>query len=98
VHPELYNICQQLQAKGITPSVALLRAKSTHTLSIPEAVKTVKQWNQLSPDEKSASIPVENANTNVSASEPITIENLEKRVLALETELKCIKDQIIQLK
>ena len=94
MHPELLHICQQLHAKGLSPSVALLRAKATNSLPIPEAVKAMKQWNQLSDEDKELQDPMKAVPPPIIEAKRSTIESLEKRVLALENELTSIKAEL----
>ena len=95
-------ICQQLQAKGLNPSVALLRARSTLSLSIPQAVKAVQEWNQLrkTMDNQALSLLIKEQHTEAQASEgaPDIIADMERRLIGLEKEIASIRSTLAQLK
>lgn len=95
-------ICQQLQAKGLNPSVALLRARSTLSLSIPQAVKAVQEWNQLrkTMDNQALSLLIKKQHTEAQASDgaPDIIADMERRLIGLEKEIASIRSTLAQLK
>ena len=95
-------ICQQLQAKGLNPSVALLRARSTLSLSIPQAVKAVQEWNQLrkTMDNQALSLLVEkqHAETQTPEGAPDVIADMERRLIGLEKEIASIRSALAKLK
>lgn len=97
----LLHICQQLQAKKLKPSVALLRARSTQPLPLPKAIKAVQEWEHLLKTEGTealSSLPEKGNNTgSTSKDELVTRSGLEKRLVALEKEIASIRLALKQL-
>lgn len=98
---DLLLICQQLHAKKLKPSVALLRARSNHSLPIPKAVKAVQEWEHmlknLDPQMLSTQAAATSKGDVASKSHLITRASLEKRLTAAEKELTSIKLALEQL-
>ena len=97
----LLLICQQLHAKGLNPSVALLRSRSATSLSIPQAVKAVQEWNQLYKTMDSQAlthlIGKQDANSQGRLEVTDVITNIENKLVALEQEIASIRTTLAQI-
>ena len=82
-HAYIVSICNQLKAKGLVPSVALIRGKATHNLPIPDVIKVLQQWKQ-DPDAFKEVIEVNEPEVPALSLEQ-RVEALEKQVAALQT-------------
>ena len=104
MNPHLLSICKQLYVKRITPTVALLRAKSSSLVSLPQAVAAIKEWNDLvgslnveEVEKELRDAPKNAVNCNLNNPEA-SIAELERRLEALEIEVSAIRSELSQLK
>ena len=70
---EIINIANELSARGITPSTAMVKARLSHPVPMAELLKVLSQWKQHPhPAEPTA------ATTPVVASPPTEAVNLQQ--------------------
>ena len=76
----IISLCQQLVAEGKKPTVALVRGRATRSLTIPQVIKGIQNW-QHSP-KQAVNVPDDTPpNTKDSPA------NLEQRVSLLEQQV-----------
>lgn len=100
------NICAQIYQQGKHPSMALIKAKSQQSLSIPEIVSALSHWKQLEESEKHLLVskldkPVQIAKGCSSVQEATlndTDNALQQKVLELERELSDLRKELKELK
>ena len=80
----IIQLCKGLAAKGITPSVGMIRSKSDRPLQMPEIIQVLKQWKEAG-EELAES-------TNTETEENPVPQSLEQRVDALEREVRRLTD------
>jgi hypothetical protein len=101
VQEALLLICQQLHAKGLNPSVALLRSRSATSLSIPQAVKAVQEWNQSYKTMDGQALThltgKQDANSQGRLEVTDVITNIESKLVVLEQEIATIRRALAQI-
>ncbi len=90
-YQELHNLCQQMQDEGITPSVALLRAKCLGPLPLPIAIKVIKDFGSgLAPRKE-----IIDKKKTLTDSERLAL--LEPKVITLEQKVAALESQLSAL-
>lgn len=83
---QLFTLCQKLYQQGITPNIALLRAKAPGKVSITQAIDAIKRFNSSAkPAPEVAGSP---------PTEAQKIQSLEKRVVELEAAVAVLEQRI----
>jgi len=83
----LMIVCQQMVQKGMSPSVALLRAKAPFKVSVTEAIEAIKQFNAANGNVLSKPDPQQSDDQD-------TIASLSKRVAQLEQQMALLQRQL----
>ena len=87
---DLLLLCDRLSTKGVTPSVAMLRAKANNALTLPQAIKVIQRYNS---GERAKTISTKRDSTAVKSSEKNNL-TLEQRIVALEEQNKQLNDRL----
>ncbi|MEP0356601.1 MAG: hypothetical protein ABJH06_08635 [Paraglaciecola sp.] len=87
----LINLCYDLQLKGKTPTVALIRSSASMPLPIPEVIKAIKHFKANPGQRPSPSM-------DESKEKQVTPQSLEQRVNQLEQQLLSIINEVTLLK
>ncbi|MBO1254117.1 hypothetical protein J3L16_00300 [Alteromonas sp. 5E99-2] len=90
---DLLRLCEQLSAKGLAPSVAMLRAKASDTLTLPQAIKVIQRYKS---GERAQAVETKKDNTEP---KPDTRNNLtpEERIEQLEEQNKQLNDRLLAI-
>ncbi|WP_100642217.1 hypothetical protein [Alteromonas facilis] len=104
---ELQQLCISLYAKGIEPTTSLLRAKSQQKTSLPQAIETIKWWqNQdkaellLKRGQEAPKTPNKAETASMSSySHDLRVEvrSLMQRIESTEAELQALKDHLTHI-
>ena len=86
---EIFKICQQLNEAGKDPSVALIKARLSRPVPLPQVIAGLKQWRNNT-DKK--------MDNKVEESDTVTPLNLEPRVEALESTVERLMKELERLK
>ena len=82
------SLCQDIQQKGKTPTVGLIRSRTTIKLSVKEVIEGLKYW-KANPESDTSSQPSPNVSDN---NDQQTLENrvteLERQVIELQQQLE----------
>ena len=79
---EIINIANELSARGITPSTAMVKARLSHPVPMAELLKVLSQWKQQpQPAEPAAAMPPVVA---ASPAEAISLQQLSEQLHRLE--------------
>ena len=89
-------LCKQIKDSGKTPSMGLIKARSSQAIPIPTIIAALKQFKEMTDAEieglKETASEQKNKGKNVpDLSDIQRIEKLEQEVSALKTELKEIR-------
>jgi len=85
----LLTLCYELHSKGITPSVGLVRARSSKTVSLQQAIKAVQQFQE------GAKPPLDDTEATTQTKSALSLEDrvteLERQVQELTSRLKTLQ-------
>lgn len=84
----MLQICQELDKKGITPSVAMLRAKSVNAVTVPQAISAIQKYKA------GIRASVNDMPTLAEEAEETLSANIEQRLQNLENENRVLKQQV----
>lgn len=81
------KLCEEIKQKGDTPSVGILRSRSTRKLSVKEVIEALKHWKNT---------PRANTekNPNKEIKKILPTKALEDRVASLEEQVIVLKKQL----
>ena len=88
---ELLCLCEQLSTKGMTPSVAMLRAKANDSLTLPQAIKVIQRY-QSGERAKAVKKIKDNPKPKLDARNDLTPE---QRIEQLEEQNKQLNDRLV---
>lgn len=86
----LYQLCQQLNQKGLKPSVGLLKSKSQRAIPMKDIIRCIQHWK----NDSDAILTTEISSDTEQASQEL---NLEQRVEQLEQQVSMLKQHIEKL-
>lgn len=81
---DIHLICNQLKQQGKTPSVALIKARLSSPMPLPQVIQAFKAWQQ-NPDAENSVTPEVNEQSQLSLEQ--RVEQLEQHVLTLSQQL-----------
>lgn len=86
----IVSLCFELSEQGKTPSVALVRNTSQHSLAIPEVIKGIQLWKSNSASRPNISNkPIETVSENK--------KSLQQRVTQLEEQVALIMQKLANI-
>ena len=93
---EIIQIANELSAKGITPSTAMVKARLTHPVPMAELLKVLSQWKQQpqSAEHAPASVPA----TPPAAPETVSLLQLSEQLARLEQKVDRLTDLLLDHK
>jgi uncharacterized protein YceH (UPF0502 family) len=81
------KLCEEIQQRGGTPTVGILRSRSTRPLPIREVIETLKHWKSNPTSNKESN----SDQTSVDKRNTVTLED---RVAILEEQVVLLKQQL----
>ncbi|WP_043758681.1 DNA-binding protein [Aeromonas taiwanensis] len=79
---EIIQIANELSAKGITPSTAMVKARLTHPVPMAELLKVLSQWKQH--PQPAAPAPASAPATPPEAAPAVDLQQLSEQLNRLE--------------
>ncbi|BCM76755.1 MULTISPECIES: DNA-binding protein [Aeromonas] len=93
---EIIQIANELSARGITPSTAMVKARLSHPVPMAELLKVLSQWKQQpqSAEPAPASVPA----TPPAAPETVSLLQLSEQLARLEQKVDRLTDLLLDHK
>ncbi|MBP0603069.1 DNA-binding protein [Aeromonas sanarellii] len=93
---EIIQIANELSARGITPSTAMVKARLSHPVPMAELLKVLSQWKQQpqSAEPAPASVPA----TPPAAPEAVSLLQLSEQLARLEQKVDRLTDLLLDHK
>lgn len=92
---ELQQLCIELYKKGTEPTTGLLRAKSPRNVSLPDAIATIRWWQQQDKTsllDSSSLTPAVTENTESNG--PKSKAEILAKIASIETQLNELKAMV----
>lgn len=93
---EIIQIANELSARGITPSTAMVKARLSHPVPMAELLKVLSQWKQQPQPASTAPAIVPEAPPL--ATESVTLQQLSEQLARLEQKVDRLTDLLLNQK
>lgn len=93
---EIIQIANELSARGITPSTAMVKARLSHPVPMAELLKVLSQWKQQPQPASTAPAPAPEASPL--ATESVTLQQLSEQLARLEQKVDRFTDLLLNQK
>ncbi|MBS4636911.1 MULTISPECIES: DNA-binding protein [Aeromonas] len=93
---EIIQIANELSARGITPSTAMVKARLSHPVPMAELLKVLSQWKQQPQPASTAPAPAPEASPL--ATESVTLQQLSEQLARLEQKVDRLTDLLLNQK
>ncbi|MBL0509092.1 hypothetical protein MC64_009875 [Aeromonas caviae] len=93
---EIIQIANELSARGITPSTAMVKARLSHPVPMAELLKVLSQWKQQPQPASTAPAIVPEASPL--ATESVTLQQLSEQLARLEQKVDRLTDLLLNQK
>lgn len=91
---EIIQIANELSARGITPSTAMVKARLSHPVPMAELLKVLSQWKQQPQPASTAPAP----EASPLATESVTLQQLSEQLARLEQKVDRLTDLLLNQK
>ncbi len=97
---EIIQIANELSARGITPSTAMVKARLSHPVPMAELLKVLSQWKQQPQPASTAPAPAPARAPEASplATESVTLQQLSEQLARLEQKVDRLTDLLLNQK
>ncbi|WP_368182262.1 hypothetical protein [Aeromonas sp. R7-5] len=97
---EIIQIANELSARGITPSTAMVKARLSHPVPMAELLKVLSQWKQQPQPASTAPAPAPASAPEASplATESVTLQQLSEQLARLEQKVDRLTDLLLNQK
>lgn len=99
---EIIQIANELSARGITPSTAMVKARLSHPVPMAELLKVLSQWKQqpqpASTAPAPAPAPARAPEASPLATESVTLQQLSEQLARLEQKVDHLTDLLLNQK
>ncbi|MDX7762426.1 DNA-binding protein [Aeromonas caviae] len=93
---EIIQIANELSARGITPSTAMVKARLSHPVPMAELLKVLSQWKQQ--PQPAATAPASAPEAPPLATESVTLQQLSEQLARLEQKVDRLTDLLLNQK
>ncbi|MFQ2504576.1 hypothetical protein ACK320_12030 [Aeromonas caviae] len=95
---EIIQIANELSARGITPSTAMVKARLSHPVPMAELLKALSQWKQQPQPASTAPAPARAPEASPLATESVTLQQLSEQLARLEQKVDRLTDLLLNQK
>ncbi|MBS4720838.1 DNA-binding protein [Aeromonas caviae] len=95
---EIIQIANELSARGITPSTAMVKARLSHPVPMAELLKVLNQWKQQPQPASTAPVPASAPEASPLATESVTLQQLSEQLARLEQKVDRLTDLLLNQK
>ncbi|GJA92847.1 MULTISPECIES: DNA-binding protein [Aeromonas] len=95
---EIIQIANELSARGITPSTAMVKARLSHPVPMAELLKVLSQWKQQPQPASTAPAPAIVPEASPLATESVTLQQLSEQLARLEQKVDRLTDLLLNQK
>lgn len=93
---EIIQIANELSARGITPSTAMVKARLSHPVPMAELLKVLSQWKQQ--PQPASTAPAIAPEASPLATESVTLQQLSEQLARLEQKVDRLTDLLLNQK
>ncbi|WP_439831941.1 hypothetical protein [Aeromonas caviae] len=93
---EIIQIANELSARGITPSTAMVKARLSHPVPMAELLKVLSQWKQQ--PQPAATAPASAPEASPLATKSVTLQQLSEQLARLEQKVDRLTDLLLNQK
>ncbi|ULH04196.1 hypothetical protein MF133_07275 [Aeromonas caviae] len=93
---EIIQIANELSARGITPSTAMVKARLSHPVPMAELLKVLSQWKQQ--PQPASTAPAPGPEASPLATESVTLQQLSEQLARLEQKVDRLTDLLLNQK
>lgn len=91
---EIIRIANELSAKGITPSTAMVKARLSHPVPMAELLKVLSQWKQQPTESAPATTP--SATSRETPADAVNLQQLSEQLNRLEQKVDRLTALLLQ--
>ncbi len=95
---EIIQIANELSARGITPSTAMVKARLSHPVPMAELLKVLSQRKQQPQPASTAPAPASAPEASPLATESVTLQQLSEQLARLEQKVDRLTDLLLNQK